>query len=163
MCGFIFVSLNITNSIFYCTKSVKKQMLNIQDKNSPHDEKQSPSANRTQSSLTEGKSNLQNTIRNLIFSFQQPFSFPAACSPSIFCSTAGRAAEACMLFFADLRGLIGNLMSTIQVPGCSFGLFGFIIAFLDFRETSTRNLVTLLYVRVIVSCMWNKENKDKAG
>lgn len=44
-------------------------------------------------------------------------------------------------------------MSTIQVPDCSFGLFGFIIAFPDFSETSIRNLVTLLFGLVIASCM----------
>jgi len=51
-----------------------EKMLNIRDRNPPHDEKQSPSANQTQSSMTEGKSNLEGTIRNLIFPSQQPFS-----------------------------------------------------------------------------------------
>lgn len=69
----------------------------------------------TQSSLTERKGNLQLEI--LFVPFNNLVPFPAAGSLSIFCSTAGRAAEVWVLFFADPWGLIGNLMSTVQVSG----------------------------------------------
>lgn len=56
-----------------------------------------------------------NKVQFQIFTLPETL-FPAAASPPIFCSTAGTAAEPCMLFFADLWGLIGNLTTLILSP-----------------------------------------------